>query len=107
VLRWVAMTAWTELQNWLLPASQEMTALALLLSEEDTASFFTMKFLKMETGNGCPHAFTQHTLHLTAAHTAGKVCLKFLYLLSVRTQVSEHHTVIVCYMFRPCLAIIR
>jgi hypothetical protein len=27
--------------NWLLPASEEM------ISEEDTASFFTIKFLKM------------------------------------------------------------
>jgi hypothetical protein len=59
-----------------------MTALNLLLSEEDTASFFTIKFLKMETGNGCPHnVYTQHTLQLTAANTAGNLCLQFLYLL--------------------------
>ena len=91
---------WTA--NWLPPASDEMTALALLLQEEDTASFFTIKFLKTDTGNGCPHnVSTQHTLQFTAAHTAANLCLQFLYLLSVRTQLLEHLIFNVCYTFRP------
>jgi hypothetical protein len=64
-----------------------MTALALLLSEEDTASFFTIKFLKMEIGNGCPHnVFTQHTPQLTAAHSAGN--LSAISVLTVTANTS-------------------
>jgi hypothetical protein len=86
--------------NWLLPALEEMTfggRYCLLLHHKVP-----------EDVDGCPHnVFTQHTLQLTVAHTAGNLCLQFLYLLSVRTRLLEHHLFIVCYMFRPCLAIIR
>lgn len=86
--------------NWLLPASEEMTfggRYCLLLHHKVP-----------EDGEGSPHnVFTQHTLQLTATHTAGNLCLQFLYLMSVRTRLLEHHIFIVCCMFRPCLAIIR